>query len=428
MKSLQIMISFIILFLMIFTNLQAKSVDGRIGVLLLKNQAKLSEDEIFYLTSQIQERVQLKTKNKYQVITQENVTVLLSNQKTLEDCIEGRCEIEIGKKLGAYLLITGTITRFGTQAQMKCTLNLHETENGKMLSIQTIKAKDIDDLEKRLPLAVEQLIEDALSYDIIHKNLNERRYQKKFNELGIEMEMVWIKEGHFEMSGAPSRGIGVQHFFIGKKEVTNQQYFKCVQAGVCTKPHWDDFACLVFEKDWMRGILSKDFREDHQPVVCIDWGQARAFSKWVGGDLPTEVQWEYVARSRGEYHPYPWGIDLPSCQYAVMFDGAYGCHTSKTAFGCSKAKGNTKEDVCDMIGNVAEWILDEWHPSYEGARLDDLPWCQDLDCSNPPHIHRVFRGGSWINEAPTLKSRSRNHMSTNYKATDLGFRVVIRAE
>lgn len=111
-----------------------------------------------------------------------------------------------------------------------------------------------------------------------------------------------------------------------------------------------------------------------------------------------------------------------------MFEKSSGCGISQSANVCTKVLGNSQQGVCDLLGNVSEWVLDEWHASYEGARMDDLPWCQDLNCSNPPHIRRAFRGGSWGNQASFLTARIRNHIPTNYRAADVGFRVVIRAE
>lgn len=54
----------------------------------------------------------------------------------------------------------------------------------------------------------------------------------------------------------------------------------------------------------------KELKEDHTPVL-LTWSEAHGYCQWLGKltgksmDLPTEEQWEYAARSRGQFILYP---------------------------------------------------------------------------------------------------------------------------
>jgi formylglycine-generating enzyme required for sulfatase activity len=60
---------------------------------------------------------------------------------------------------------------------------------------------------------------------------------------------------------------------------------------------------------------------ERYPLTCISWAAARAFCKFLVGDLPTEDQWEYAATAAAETpgpeRPYPWGTELPTCSRTV---------------------------------------------------------------------------------------------------------------
>jgi hypothetical protein len=65
---------------------------------------------------------------------------------------------------------------------------------------------------------------------------------------------------------------------------------------------------------------------ESDPLNCVDWYTAMAFCVWDGGRLPTEAEWEFVARYRplrddtGRVVPagrrYPWGDRAPDCNDA----------------------------------------------------------------------------------------------------------------
>jgi formylglycine-generating enzyme required for sulfatase activity len=235
------------------------------------------------------------------------------------------------------------------------------------------------------------------------------------------IEMILIQAGSFMMGSEDGYGnerpihrVSVKDFYMSKTEVTVGQYRMCVDAGVCSKPN---------DKDWSE-YCNWGYRDrDEYPINCVDWKQARTFAKWVGGDLPSEAQWEYASKSEGRDIKYTWGDTEATCEYAVMYDDEVGCGRDHTWEVCSKTVGNTVQGLCDMGGNVWEWVVDEWHDSYRGAPSDDIGWCSNRGCNSNTLDHRVSRGGGWTSKVSYLHSAVRSLNSSDSRYDSIGFRV-----
>ncbi len=218
------------------------------------------------------------------------------------------------------------------------------------------------------------------------------------------VQWIVIPGGKFAMGsdrGAsdeqPRRWVTVRTFQMAKTEVTNGQYRACVEAGACSPAGGDDAR----------------FNGDDRPVVYVDWNQASAFSRWVGGRLPSEAEWEYAARSGGREQEYPWGNETASCARAVIS----GCGNA-TAPVCSKPAGNTAHGLCDMAGNAWEWVQDWYHGSYNGAPSDGSAW------ESPAGSNRVDRGGAWYSGASNARAAFRNLNDPALRSDYLSFRPV----
>ena len=211
----------------------------------------------------------------------------------------------------------------------------------------------------------------------------------------------------------PTHQVKVKSFQMAKTLVTNKQYKACVTAGACTAPHFSDGTCVVYNgKSWSQSSLPDSFQGDEQPVVCVDWEQSRKFAEWAGGRLPTEAEWEYAARGAGKDQQYPWGNEKATCERAVVL----GCGSSTTAPVCSKPVGNTRQGLCDMAGNVWEWVEDGYHDSYEGAPTDGSAWKNGGS-------FRVFRGGAWDLDFMSVRPAIRYYYGLDRRNNDLGFRL-----
>ena len=157
---------------------------------------------------------------------------------------------------------------------------------------------------------------------------------------------VYVPAGPFSMGSAvedaaagnnekPQATVTTDDYWIMRTEATNAQYNKCVEAGGCRKPPNDRWNDPVYAD---------------QPVTDVTWQQAREYAGWVGGRLPTEVEWEKACRG-ADGRIYPWGGSVPTANLA-NFDNNVG---DTTVVGRYSPQGDSPYGLVDMAGNVWEW-------------------------------------------------------------------------
>ena len=234
-------------------------------------------------------------------------------------------------------------------------------------------------------------------------------------------ELVTMPGGRFTMGtndGLPEDGpphaVRVRAFDIAVTEITVRMYAKCVDAGECQLPHSssEDPDCNY----------GRPNRLDH-PINCIEWENASECARWLGARLPTEAEWEYAARSAGRDVTFPWGNVEATCDRANMGGNARetGCRTGNTAEVCSRPAGNTTgpASLCDMAGNVLEWVEDDLHNGYVGAPADGSAWIDRPTRSE----RRVIRGGGFDGTPYNLRTTSRTSIPAEGWGTTTGFRM-----
>ena len=227
--------------------------------------------------------------------------------------------------------------------------------------------------------------------------------------------MVQIPAGEFQMGSndgnddeKPVHAIYLNAFYIDRYEVTNAQYKKFMDAkGYEAPSYWND----------------SNYNAPNNPVVGVNWNDAKAYAEWADERLPTEAEWEKSARGGLTGKQYPWGDTLTHDDANYSGTGGKDIWESTSPVGSFAPNGY---GLYDMAGNVWEWCVD-WYGSNYYANSPK---------SNPKGPGSgevaVFRGGSWLNSfADDLRVANRTTAALNpaydaptYDYYNVGFRCV----
>jgi len=170
------------------------------------------------------------------------------------------------------------------------------------------------------------------------------------------MELIYIPEGNFilgdeEINENPYRNKNLNAFWIDRTEITNQQYYKCYDSGVCSRPKdIERFSGSGYNTTEYEIKSSYTFFEHQKnlPVWNVDFEQAEIYCNWAGRRLPTDEEWEKAARGEnGNF--FVWGNDdnksIFSTTSYLREVGHFDLDTSYF-------------DVKDLQLNVREWTAE----------------------------------------------------------------------
>ena len=212
----------------------------------------------------------------------------------------------------------------------------------------------------------------------------------------------------------PLHYVALKALKVMRFEVTVEQFRKFVEANpgkvqMPPEPYWG----------WTdhEGNSRENF-----PIVNVTWKEAKAFAEWVGGRLPTEAEWEWVAGSlwcdrktysvsntitncswyyqnsfqlvkvitdpqgnqveRWGYMPRPvgtykvWSNSEPSYPtYVLNTTTGWGSTADRTTCLGSLSSATSvdaSDGICDASGNVLEWCSDWFSPTYYQECYDSL--------------------------------------------------------
>ena len=249
----------------------------------------------------------------------------------------------------------------------------------------------------------------------------------------VSYDMVPIPGGKFKMGSpenekgraadeGPVHEVEISPFWMEKAEVT-----------------WNEFQLFMYPEEEKKARATKNLSADlnkltdavshpTQPYVEMSFGMgtdgfpaismtqhaANKYCQWLSAKtghfyrLPTEAEWEYAARA-GTTTPYFWGDDVSKM-------GEYCWWGRNSDFKYQKV-GKKKPNpwgLHDILGNVAEWTLDQYDPEYYKSSPSANPWNK----ATKPYPH-VARGGSWDDDDATkLRAAARKASSAEWKRQD----------
>lgn len=175
-------------------------------------------------------------------------------------------------------------------------------------------------------------------------------------------------------------------------------------------------------------------REDF-PITCVNAESARAFCLFEEGDLPSEVEWEYMATaaSRPIKTTFATGFRLPPCEDVVIgrsaladCEGAGRGPSEVTAGRGDETHDNRARSVHGLAGNVSEFTRSPF-VSYASACFRGAS-IVDLECADFSQDNVILRGSSWFG-ARTIgasAATTRTPAPRDIGGPDVGFRCMRR--
>lgn len=220
-----------------------------------------------------------------------------------------------------------------------------------------------------------------------------------------DQQYVWIPAGTFTRGCSPGEaecGRGdapsqlmriAKGFWMGQTEVTVGAYKRFVAATGGSMPP---------ESQW-----NPRWQDNERPIVNVTWDEAGSFCKWAGGRLPSEIEWEYAARSGNEAQRYG---ELDAVAWYVDNSGRKG----PLAVG---QKRPNAWGLYDTLGNVWEWTTG----LYPLTGRNDGP---NLPAS-PSGTFFALRGGSWDDATRLIRISVRGRAEGPHRSNSIGARCAL---
>ncbi|MCX6738971.1 MAG: SUMF1/EgtB/PvdO family nonheme iron enzyme [Candidatus Parcubacteria bacterium] len=194
-----------------------------------------------------------------------------------------------------------------------------------------------------------------------------------------------VKEDYF--SEYPQHTVNVPNFYIDTYEVSNADYSLFMKATSHSAPQYSN---------------NSNLNQPNQPVVGVNWNDAKVYCEWLGKRLPIEVEWEKAAQGASKPNHGKGGTPGRDNSDNYEYTAPVG-----TPLGVSKY------GVFNIAGNVSEWVSDDFAPYSENKKFTHPFYNQGL---------KVVKGGAYDEDQTRQRPQWRNYYEPGNSDIDLGFR------
>ncbi len=231
---------------------------------------------------------------------------------------------------------------------------------------------------------------------------------ESFTVNGVSFKMVGVEGGTFTMGATAEQGsdaldnekpaheVTLSSFSIGETEVTQALW----QAVMGSNP------------SYFSGDLNR-------PVEKVSWNDCQTFitklNEMTGKTfrLPTEAEWEYAARGGNLSQGYKYA-GSNTIDDVAWYTSNSGSTTHPVGIMAPNELG-----LYDMSGNVWEWCQDRYSSSYYSSSPSTNPTGPATGSG------RVFRGGSWYDDASFCRVSDRSGSYPSPTASFFGLRLAL---
>ncbi|CAK8710885.1 Serine/threonine-protein kinase pkn1 [Candidatus Electronema halotolerans] len=231
---------------------------------------------------------------------------------------------------------------------------------------------------------------------------------------GIRQLFRWIRPCNFLM-GAPDEETAGLHL-PGRETLHEVRLSKGFWLAETT----------VTQELWQAVMHSNPsgFSRPQQPVERVSWEDAQLFFQRLNAMLPKlqarlpfEAEWECACRA-GSRTAFSFGEQIRPEQvnFNTSLDGWEELYRRRTV--PVRSLPANAWGLYEMHGNVWEWCQDWWQENLGAAAAAKPQGPEQCDL-------RPVRGGSWVCDAASVRSASRDRYPADYRGASIGFRIAV---